>query len=96
MRYLVVKPYKPYMLCYSFDNAKKVCDEFNNKWEHKCFILELDEANLDYYLKQKTYNLKTANVVYDPFSCAPTIEEKNFYDNTIFTKPLKPQKGVRI
>ena len=96
MKYLVVKPYKPYILCQTIDKAKEICDGCNNESSLKSFVLEMDQANIDYYRKQKTYNLKTCRVVYDPFNCAPTEKEKNFYDNTIFTKPLKPLKGVRI
>ena len=95
-KYLVIKPWKPYMTYPTLEKAITVCNKANEESSFKSYIIELDEGAYEYWVKEHNYNLNKSPVVYDPFNIAKTQKEKEFYDNVIFTKPLKRQKGVRI
>ena len=91
-KFLVIKPWRPYIICQTLDKAKEVCDEFNEKLDYKSYVLELDEDGYTFWITQHNYDLDKSKVVYDPFEVCPTQEKKKFYDNTIFTRAFKARK----
>ena len=39
-KFLVIKPWRPYMICQTLDKAKEVCDEFNEKLRNYVYSKE--------------------------------------------------------
>lgn len=88
-RYLVVKPWKRFSIVNDVDSAVSICDNENLNNALGAYVVELTDDQYHYFNATKRFNLDNSPVIYDPKQCAPSQQQKQFFDNAIFVKPLK-------